>query len=107
MRTSVESFKIGLAAFIVPFMFFYSPGILMEGPWLTILQNLITGLAGVFLLAAAATGQYRALLPLPLRVLLLCGALLMISGGLLTDAAGLGIGIAVWLYQMRFAPRTA
>jgi hypothetical protein len=25
MRTSVESFKIGLAAFVVPFMFFYSP----------------------------------------------------------------------------------
>ncbi|WP_089659969.1 TRAP transporter permease, partial [Franzmannia pantelleriensis] len=31
METSTTSFKIGLAAFIVPFMFFYSPAILMEG----------------------------------------------------------------------------
>ena len=31
MGTSVASFKIGLAAFIVPFMFFYSPAMLMEG----------------------------------------------------------------------------
>jgi TRAP transporter 4TM/12TM fusion protein len=31
METSVASFKIGIAAFIVPFMFFYNSAILMEG----------------------------------------------------------------------------
>ena len=36
MRTSVESFKIGLAAFVVPFMFFYSSTLLMQGNWLNV-----------------------------------------------------------------------
>jgi TRAP-type uncharacterized transport system fused permease subunit len=31
METSVASFKIGIAAFIVPFMFFYNSAILMDG----------------------------------------------------------------------------
>jgi TRAP-type uncharacterized transport system fused permease subunit len=33
METSVASFKIGIAAFIVPFMFFYNSAILMDGTW--------------------------------------------------------------------------
>jgi TRAP transporter 4TM/12TM fusion protein len=107
MRTSVESFKIGLAAFIVPFMFFYSPGLLMKGEWITIVMNTGSALVGVYLLAGAVVGYLRARLNTVLRLVLLVAALLMISGGLLTDAAGLAIGVAVWVYQARMAPKLA
>jgi TRAP transporter 4TM/12TM fusion protein len=108
MKTSVESFKVGLAAFIVPFMFFYSPSILMVGDTATIIQSLVTATVGVFLLAGAAVGYFKAPLPAPLRAALLCGAVLMIQGGLITDLAGLAIGGAVWLWQMRSGePRAA
>lgn len=53
MKTSVESFKIGLAAFVVPFMFFYSSALLMQGAWHEILHVVLTAALGIFLLASA------------------------------------------------------
>jgi len=107
MKTSVESFKIGMAAFVVPFMFFYSPGLLMEGEWLTIARNCATALVGVFLLSAAVQGFFFGKIGVLLRLAVLAAALLMISGGLLTDAVGIALGAALYVYQTRLAARTA
>jgi TRAP-type uncharacterized transport system fused permease subunit len=41
-RTSVIAMKLGLAAFIVPFMFWLSPALLAQGDIMTILQAFIT-----------------------------------------------------------------
>jgi len=51
MKTSVASFKIGIAAFIVPYMFFYNGALLMAAPWYLVLQAAVTAILGVFLLA--------------------------------------------------------
>lgn len=59
MKTSVEAFKIGLAAFIVPFMFFFSPELLLEsGTTGSIILVVITALIGVYLLSAAVQGWF-------------------------------------------------
>jgi len=42
MKTSVASFKIGIAAFIVPYMFFYNGALLMAAPWYLVLQAAVT-----------------------------------------------------------------
>ena len=89
MRTSVTSFKVGLAAFIVPFMFFYSPGLLMEAPWYVILRNMLTALAGVYMLAGAVQGWFLGPASALVRALLLVGAIFMISGDWRTDVLGL------------------
>ncbi len=107
MRTSVESFRIGLSAFIVPFMFFSAPGLLMEGAWHVIALNCVTAMLGVYMLSGAAVGWFFGALALPIRAALLVASLLMISGGLLTDLGGLALGLAVWAYQTRLASRTA
>lgn len=90
METSVTSFKIGIAAFVVPFMFFYNSALLMDAPWYGILQAGITAITGVFFLSAGVQGWFlgdRA--GMLSRLLLLGAALFMISGGLLTDILGL------------------
>lgn len=107
MRTSVESFKIGLAAFVVPFMFFYSPGLLMEGDWLTIGRNVATAMVGVWLLSGAVQGWFFGRMAVPLRLGLLAAALCMIAGGWATDLAGVGLGAAMWLLQTRVAAKPA
>nr|WP_299246104.1 TRAP transporter permease [uncultured Halomonas sp.] len=99
MQTSVTSFKIGLAAFIVPFMFFYSPAMLMEGSWLQILRVGLTATLGIVLLAASVQGWFFGPVKAPIRLLLLVGAVCMIYGGLLSDLAGLVIGIGIFLMQ--------
>ncbi len=95
MRTSVESFKFGLAAFIVPFMFFYAPEMLMQGEWVYIIQTFGTALFGIFLMASAVQGWLFGRLNPVLRVVTLAGALMMIKSGWITDLAGLGIAVLV------------
>lgn len=101
MKTSVESFRLGLAAFIVPFMFFTSPAMLMQGSWAEVIHVLITASIGIYMLSAAVQGWYFGALSVPLRVVLLVAALLMITAGWVTDAIGLGTGLMIWLVQKR------
>jgi len=102
MRTSVESFKIGLAAFVVPFMFFYNNALLMQGEWLEIARVLFTAALGIFLLAAAIQGWFFGLLNWVLRIVLLVAALAMIQGGWVSDIIGIGVGLAVFVIQKQF-----
>ncbi len=101
LRTSVTSFKVGLAAFIVPFMFFYSPGLLMEAPWYEVLRNTATALIGVYLLAGAAQGWFLGAIAGPTRLVLLAAAICMISGDWRSDLAGIVIGAAVFAVGRR------
>ncbi|WP_299231546.1 TRAP transporter permease [uncultured Halomonas sp.] len=101
MGTSVASFKIGLAAFIVPFMFFYSPAMLMEGSWVQILRVGVTATLGIILLAAVVQAWFFGPVKSWQRVVMLIGALFMIYGGIVTDIAGLAIGVGLVLMQRR------
>ncbi|GAB2798662.1 hypothetical protein GCM10027040_26830 [Halomonas shantousis] len=102
MQTSVASFKIGLAAFIVPFMFFYNDALLMEASTLKIAQALITACVGVFLLAAGVQGWFfGARANWLVRGGLVIAALFMIAGGLITDAAGVALASGLLLLQKK------
>lgn len=107
MRTSVESFKIGLAAFVVPFMFFYSSTLLMQGNWLNVAYDFATACFGIYLLASAIQGWMFGRMNVALRVLVGVAAQAMISSGWLTDAVGLAVAVAVFLIQKRLVtPQT-
>ncbi|ALM51109.1 TRAP transporter permease [Halomonas huangheensis] len=99
MGTSVASFKIGLAAFIVPFMFFYSPAMLMEGSWLQILRVGLTATLGIVLLAATVQAWFFGPVKAWQRLVMLIGALFLIYGGIYTDVAGLVIAGALFAMQ--------
>ena len=106
MKTSMTSFKIGLAAFIVPFMFFYNSALLMEGEVLEIGRAIVTACVGVYLLSAG-TQAWFAERPAGIlaRILLVAAALLMIEGGLVTDLGGAALAIgAFFLVRMQPAP---
>jgi TRAP-type uncharacterized transport system fused permease subunit len=101
MRTSVESFKFGLAAFVVPFMFFYSHELLLQGTWYDILHVFVSASLGIYLLAAAVQGWFFGRVGPALRIVLLVAALGMIEGSWLTDILGLAVGVAIFAYQKR------
>ncbi|MEQ8814507.1 MAG: TRAP transporter permease [Thalassobaculum sp.] len=103
MKTSVESFKIGLAAFIVPYMFFYSDAMLLAGSPLDTLHVGLTAVVGVYLLSAAVQGWFFGKAPLAVRVGLLAGGLSMIEGGWATDLFGLALAGTLYLWQRRSA----
>lgn len=99
MRTSVTAFKLGIAAFIIPFMFFYSPGLLMEDSGLVIARNLVTAIIGVYFLASAVQGWFLGRANTASRLILLVAALCMISGGWMTDLIGIALGVGAWFLQ--------
>ena len=105
METSVASFKIGIAAFVVPFMFFYNAALLGDGTWLEIARALVTATAGVYLLSAGVQGWFLGSRSAWfVRVGLVAAAFFMIEGGLLTDLVGIALALGVWAIQRFLRP---
>jgi TRAP transporter 4TM/12TM fusion protein len=98
-KTSWIALKMGLATFIVPFMFFYSPVLLLKGEPLDIVQAAVSASIGVWFLGAATEGWFGGPLAKALRALLFVGALGLIHPGTVTDLAGLAIGVAIYAFQ--------
>ncbi len=108
MATSVASFKIGISAFIVPFMFFYNGAILMDGTWFEVIRAGATAVFGVFLLSSGVQGWWvgdRA--AWPIRIGLLIVALFMIEGGWISDLIGIGGAVALFALAQMTRPKVA
>ncbi|MBY0361799.1 MAG: TRAP transporter permease [Phreatobacter sp.] len=95
-KTAFISMKMGLAVFIVPFMFFYSPLLLGQGTLLQILPVLATALVGVILLACATEGWFGRPIPWTMRAPLFVAAILLIVPETITDVVGLAIAAGVF-----------
>jgi TRAP transporter 4TM/12TM fusion protein len=107
-RTSLIGLKLGLATFIVPFMFWMSPALLAQGTLAEIAPAFATAVFGVFLLACATEGWMRnGPLPLPLRLVSGATGLMLMIPETTTDLAGLAIGIALLVWQQRRHPTEA
>ena len=105
--SSKAAFKLGLTGYIVPFMFVYSPALIMQGTIPQIALAAATALVGVTFLAAGLHGYLTRPLGMPSRGLLVVGALVLIDQGLLTDVLGLGLGAAGWALSRLGAPAPA
>lgn len=93
--------KLGIAAFIVPFMFAYGPAILWEGTALEIMLATATSLIGVTVLAFGLQRQMSHIrLDIVSSVLLVTASLLLIDTGVITDVIGIVLSVAVVLFAM-------
>ena len=104
MKTGLTAVKLASAAFLIPYIFAISPGLLLiDVTWLEALHNVATALMGIIALATAAQGFFIAPAHLWERVLLFGAALGLIDPGLLTDTFGLVAFGVVYLVQRRRA----
>ena len=100
MRTGVTAFKLALAGFIVPYIYVFNPILLfVDATPFPMIQAVLTALLGVFLLAMATVGFYRANMPWWLRIFALIGALGLLDPGTMTDIIGLCILVGIHLVQ--------
>ncbi len=76
MATAMESARVGIAKYLVPFAFVYNPSLLFEGELGWIVYSALTAVFGLWLLSAALEGWMAGLLSLPLRILALAAAVL-------------------------------
>ena len=107
MKTAFNATRLAIAAFIVPYIFAFSPEMLFqfdEGVGtammvVSVVQIVITSLLGIYGVAAALNGfLYRPINPF-FRVLMAVGGLCMMIPGTLTDIVGLVLVFGVVFYQ--------
>ena len=100
--TSYAAVKLGLTGYVIPFMFVFGPSLLMIGPWERIVTTAITAATGVTLLSGGLAGYFLRPAGPMTRLMLIAAAFTLIKPGLLTDAAGLALGAAAILLNLRF-----
>jgi TRAP-type uncharacterized transport system fused permease subunit len=99
-RAAWIAVRIGAAAFIIPFMFAYSPTLLLIGQPLEVGIDVLTAVIGVVSLAAGVSG-YLLLRNLAVQnLLLISGAALMIGPGVASDLPGLMLILVVVVWQL-------
>jgi len=107
LLTGFQGFKFDLAAFILPFMFVYSPAMLwIDATVLQVIWVCISGAIGMYAFAAAIQNFFVHRTNFVERVLLLVFALLLISPDGLLDVAGL-VGIVVIYIKQKLEQRAA
>ena len=108
LKTGVTATKLAIAAFIVPYIFAFSPQMLfvdVTGAF-QVVQICISALLGIFGVAAALNGFLYRPIPALLRVAMAVGGLGMMIPGTATDIAGFVLVVGIVLYQ-RFSARRA
>ena len=107
MKTGLNATKLAIAAFIVPYIFAYSPALLFENisGWWEVAQICVSALLGIFGIAAALNGHLYKKLSWVFRILLAVGGLGMMIPGTLTDVAGLALVAVVVVVQYLSAKR--
>ena len=109
MKTGINATKLAIAAFIVPYIFAYSPALLFENisGWWEVVQICVSALLGIFGIAAALNGHLYKKVVWPLRILLVVGGLGMMIPGTITDLAGLVLVGAIVAYQYLSSKRVS
>jgi TRAP transporter 4TM/12TM fusion protein len=105
-RTGFTSMRFGWIAYIIPFLFCYSPTLIMQGAWSAIALDFVTALAGVWLISAGVVGFALTRLNAGMRLAyIISGALLLkpaalFGGGGWFNFAGLIMAVALIAFEI-------
>ncbi len=81
MKTGFEAWRLGLAGFIVPFMYIFSPALLLKAPPGVVVLKTLTALLVVVSLAIALKGWFMGPLPVVMRAAILLSLVPLIKLG--------------------------
>ena len=111
MATAVESSKVGIAKYIVPFAFIYNPSLLMEGSYLISLYSLLSVLLAYWSMTLGLEGYLNKPLNVYTRIIAFVSSILLLLpplsifygvSGFLLNGVGLVILIFVYFIQGKF-----
>jgi len=101
MRTGFAALKLAGAGFVIPFIFAYSPELLLRDVTLGEgIAVVATALIGILLLCTAMEQHFMVNMSWYLAIIMAVGAIMMLNSDMMFSLLGAGIGIAVLLVQM-------
>lgn len=101
MRTGFQAVKIGIVAYIVPFLFVANQSLLLMGSIGDILLTVSTSMLGFAFLAVTIQGYLFRQMPLLIRFLLGAGAVLLLWHNWVANIIGLALVIGLLLWEWR------
>jgi TRAP transporter 4TM/12TM fusion protein len=101
MKTAFQAIKLGMGAYIVPFLFAYHPSLLLQGNLIEIIHAVLTAMIGISLMAIGVEGFLFRKLNWFKRVFLIFGGLGCLIPGWRSDVIGLVIGIPIILWEWK------
>jgi TRAP-type uncharacterized transport system fused permease subunit len=107
MKTGFAAVKLAIAGFIVPYMFVFSPQLLLiDTSLLEGIRVAVGACVGVFMIAAAVEGYLFTTINPLLRIISFVGAVCLIDSGIYTDIIGVVILIILIAIQRFYAQRS-
>jgi TRAP transporter 4TM/12TM fusion protein len=100
-KTGWTGMRLGIVAYIVPFVFVFHPALIFKGSWAEIVLSTATAAIGVYLLGVACVGWLARALGWPRRLWAIAAATLLIMPPLpwipefVADVLGLALGAAL------------
>lgn len=101
MKTGFKAFQLGAAAYLIPFIFVYSPSILMIGDTFLILRDTLFAVVCILCLASSVTGFLRHKLSLFERILMIAACVLLFDPNLTTSIIGIICAVVVIVMQRK------
>ncbi len=96
------AFFYGFTSYILPFMFVYGPGLMLNGEWAEIILAVVSAFIGVYCIAVFVVGYLYQTLLLWQRAIMAGAGILLLYQGLLSDVAGLIIlGTMVTIQRLK------
>ena len=107
MKTGINATKLAIAAFIVPYVFAYSPSMLFVDveSWVDIVTICLSAMLGIYGVAAGLNGFVKRKLNWLFRILFIVGGLTLIIPGWKTDAIGLILVGGITAYEFIMAKK--
>lgn len=103
LLTGFAGVRLGIIAYVVPFVFALSPSLILIGSPGDVLLHVITALLGTVVLAVSFAGYLFDRLGTVKRILLAIGALLFISPRAVAALIGLVIIVPIFFWELRKA----
>lgn len=102
MKTAINATLLAIAAFIVPYIFGLNPAMLfIDTNVLQVIMIIITSLIGIFAVSAGIRRYIFRNMSVIESILLICGGLLLIYPGTITDIIGIIIVVVSILFQYK------
>ncbi|GAM16619.1 TRAP transporter, 4TM/12TM fusion protein, unknown substrate 1 [Mesobacillus selenatarsenatis SF-1] len=101
LRTGVNSAKLAIAAFIIPYMFVLSPELLMiDTTWTELIWVVFSAISGMLAIGAGVIGYWLRKLQWWERVLGIVGGIMLIYPEGMSDIIGLGLFVLLVALQL-------
>ncbi len=100
IKTGINASKLGIAAFIIPYMFVISPAMLgIDATLESVIFTTVTAIIGMVGVSASMIGQFVDRANWLERLLLFAAGIMLIDPGTYTDIGGIALLVAVGAFQ--------